>query len=127
MVNRTYVVVDPGIVTLRISVSNHQVAVNNVTLLQITPSEMFFYQAVNMNTNRTLPCLTEGRLLQYFVGYIRENETVVLHIQFEIRRALTNKLTVTVQSTLNSNLSDKGVFEQYSVKALRTPYTNVKR
>nr|XP_022310749.1 integrin alpha-8-like isoform X1 [Crassostrea virginica] len=127
MVNRTYVVVDPGIVTLRISVSNHQVAVNNATLLQITPSEMFFYQAVNRNTNRTLSCLMEGRFLQCFVGYIKENETVVLHIQYEIRRALTNKLTVTVQSTLNSNLSDKGVFEQYSVKALRTPYTNVKR
>lgn len=130
LVNGTSLIVDPGVVTLEITLTNTAsgVSVSDVTLFQILPTGIVFVEI--QSTNGTLPCTTEQIRLKCFFGLVKANETIVLRLKYEIRQAMVNASTITVQSGLNTGLMNKSspiVFEKYSVNVVRSVYADVKR
>lgn len=130
LVNGTSLIVDPGVVTLEITLTNTAsgVSVSDVTLFQILPTGIVFVEI--QSTNGTLPCTTEQIRLKCFIGLVKANETIVLRLKYEIRQAMVNASTITVQSGLNTGLMNKSspiVFEKYSVNVVRSVYADVKR
>lgn len=128
--NGTSLIVDPGVVTLETTLTNTAsgVSVSDVTLFQILPTGIVFVEI--QSTNGTLPCTTEQIRLKCFIGLVKANETIVLKLKYEIRQAMVNASTITVQSGLNTGLMNKSspiVFEKYSVNVVRSVYADVKR
>lgn len=132
LVNGTSLIVDPGVVSLVTTLTNTDsgVSISDVTLFQILPTGIAFVEIQSPNLNRTLPCTTEQIRLKCLIGLVKANETIVLRLVYEIRQAMINTSTITVQSGLNTGLMNNSslkVFEKYSVKAVRSVYADVKR
>lgn len=106
------------------------VSVSDVTLFQIIPTGVAFVEIERANLNRTLPCTIEQiRLKCLILGLLKANETIVLRLIYEIRQAMVNTSTITMQSGLNFGLTNNSslkVFEKYSVKPVRSVYADVK-
>lgn len=105
------------------------VSVSDVTLFQIIPTGIAFVEIERANLNRTLPCTIEQIHLKCLIGLLKANETIVLRLIYEIRQAMVNTSTISMQSGLNfglTNNSSPKVFEKYSVKAVRSVYADVK-
>lgn len=105
------------------------VSVSDVTLFQIIPTGIAFVEIERANLNRTLPCTIEQIRLKCLIGLLKANETIVLRLIYEIRQAMVNTSTISMQSGLNfglTNNSSPKVFEKYSVKAVRSVYADVK-
>lgn len=106
------------------------VSASDVTLFQIIPTGIAFVEIERANLNRTLPCTIEHIRLKCLIGLLKANETIVLRLIYEIRQAMVNTSTISMQSGLNfglTNNSSPKVFEKYSVKAVRSVYADVKR
>lgn len=122
---------DPGLVTLvaTLTTTASGVSASDVTLFQIIPTEIAFVEIERANLNRTLPCTIEQIRLKCLIGSLKANETIVLRLIYEIRQAMVNTSTISMQSGLNfglTNNSSPKVFEKYSVKAVRSVYADVK-
>lgn len=122
---------DPGLVTLvaTLTTTASGVSASDVTLFQIIPTGIAFVEIERANLNRTLPCTIEQIRLKCLIGSLKANETIVLRLIYEIRQAMVNTSTITMQSGLNiglTNNSSPKVFEKYSVKAVRSVYADVK-
>lgn len=105
------------------------VSASDVTLFQIIPTGIAFVEIERANLNRTLPCTIEQIRLKCLIGLLKANETIVLRLIYEIRQAMVNTSTVSMQSGLNfglTNNSSPKVFGKYSVKAVRSVYADVK-
>lgn len=105
------------------------VSVSDVTLFQIIPTGIAFVEIERANLNRTLPCTIEQIRLKCLIGLLKANETIVLRLIYEIRQAMVNTSTISMQSGLNfglTNNSSPKVFKKYSVKAVRSVYADVK-
>lgn len=105
------------------------VSVSDVTLFQIIPTGVAFVEIERANLNRTLPCTIEQIRLKCLIGLLKANETIVLRLIYEIRQAMVNTSTISMQSGLNfglTNNSSPKVFGKYSVKAVRSVYADVK-
>lgn len=126
--NRTSLIVDPGMVTLVTTLTNNAsgISVSEVILFQILPAGFAFVEIESTNQNRTVTCSSERNRVECLIGFVKANETVVLRFRFEIRSVLVKSSIITVQSRLNTGLSTN-VFERYSVKAFRSVYAEVKR
>lgn len=123
---------DPGMVTLvtTLATTASGVSASDVTLFQIIPTGIAFVEIERANLNRTLPCTIEHIRLKCLIGLLKANETIVLRLIYEIRQAMVNTSTISMQSGLNfglTNNSSPKVFEKYSVKAVRSVYADVKR
>lgn len=122
---------DPGMVTLvtTLTTTASGVSASDVTLFQIIPTGIAFVEIERANLNRTLPCTIEQIRLKCLIGLLKANETIVLRLIYEIRQAMVNTSTISMQSGLNfglTNNSSPKVFEKYSVKAVRSVYADVK-
>lgn len=122
---------DPGLVTLvaTLTTTASGVSASDVTLFQIIPTGIAFVEIERANLNRTLPCTIEQIRLKCLIGSLKANETIVLRLIYEIRQAMVNTSTISMQSGLNfglTNNSSPKVFEKYSVKAVRSVYADVK-
>lgn len=122
---------DPGMVTLvaTLTTTASGVSASDVTLFQIIPTGIAFVEIERANLNRTLPCTIEQIRLKCLIGSLKANETIVLRLIYEIRQAMVNTSTISMQSGLNfglTNNSSPKVFEKYSVKAVRSVYADVK-
>lgn len=122
---------DPGMVTLvaTLTTTASGVSVSDVTLFQIIPTGIAFVEIERANLNRTLPCTIEQIRLKCLIGLLKANETIVLRLIYEIRQAMVNTSTISMQSGLNFGLTNNSslkVFEKYSVKAVRSVYADVK-
>lgn len=122
---------DPGLVTLvaTLTTTASGVSASDVTLFQIIPTGIAFVEIERANLNRTLPCTIEQIRLKCLIGLLKANETIVLRLIYEIRQAMVNTSTISMQSGLNfglTNNSSPKVFEKYSVKAVRSVYADVK-
>lgn len=105
------------------------VSASDVALFQIIPTGIAFVEIERANLNRTLPCTIEQIRLKCLIGLLKANETIVLRLIYEIRQAMVNTSTISMQSGLNfglTNNSSPKVFEKYSVKAVRSVYADVK-
>lgn len=105
------------------------VSASDVTLFQIIPTGIAFVEIERANLNRTLPCTIEQIRFKCLIGSLKANETIVLRLIYEIRQAMVNTSTISMQSGLNfglTNNSSPKVFEKYSVKAVRSVYADVK-
>lgn len=105
------------------------VSVSDVTLFQIIPTGIAFVEIERANLNRTLPCTIEQIRLKCLIGLLKANETIVLRLIYEIRQAMVNTSTISMQSGLIiglTNNSSPKVFKKYSVKAVRSVYADVK-
>ncbi|XP_034317795.2 integrin alpha-9 [Magallana gigas] len=131
LLNGTSLIMDPGMVTLvtTLTTTASGVSASDVTLFQIIPTGIAFVEIERANLNRTLPCTIEQIRLKCLIGSLKANETIVLRLIYEIRQAMVNTSTISMQSGLNfglTNNSSPKVFEKYSVKAVRSVYADVK-
>lgn len=122
---------DPGMVTLvaTLTTTASGISASDVTMFQIIPTGIAFVEIERANLNRTLPCTIEQIRLKCLIGLLKANETIVLRLIYEIRQAMVNTSTISMQSGLNfglTNNSSPKVFEKYSVKAVRSVYADVK-
>lgn len=122
---------DPGMVTLvaTLTTTASGISASDVTMFQIIPTGIAFVEIERANLNRTLPCTVEQIRLKCLIGLLKANETIVLRLIYEIRQAMVNTSTISMQSGLNfglTNNSSPKVFEKYSVKAVRSVYADVK-
>jgi hypothetical protein len=132
---KSHLVIDPGIVSLVITVSNDRMLGNDLIFTQLFPRKMHFLRSWTMNSNRTLPCIVqnssnEKHKMRCFVGNIAKNDTVVLQLQYMIEEPLIDISNVTVQSSLTSSIVEaeqKVVFENYTVQTARRLYADIKR
>ncbi|XP_062567779.1 integrin alpha-4-like [Saccostrea cucullata] len=134
LVNGRYFLIEPGSVSLLIKLSNLGVSINNIILYQVFPGEMFFLQAVNANSNRTLSCTIkrkeQHRDLECFFGMIEANEQIIVRLEYMIQEPKSDMSQVTIQSTVTTTTVQSNrtrLSQAYTVQTVRYVYANIKR
>lgn len=130
-----HLVIDPGIVSLTITVSNDNTPSIDLIFMQHFPAKMHLLRTLKTNSNQTLPCIVqrsanEQHSLRCFVGNIAENESVIFRLQYMIEEPLADISKINIQSSLTTNVlkaEEKRVFENYTVKTARRLYADIKR